>query len=294
MTHERWGVFPQHGLRSEGQNLPHLLAFKSCTVRSINRWFYINFLSSPNGSGHLSALYCSRDSVTLFLVLRWLERQSHAERFLAVAHFIHQWTASGYYLSFTCFLLLLHASNSVICSPLDSSGISVDFPRAAVKVPSAMTGHRRPVDTPRHIPPGSGLKWAVTEHEAGWVCPEACPWLPAHSSSPCLPCCSRITPPVSSGPCQRVWIFWKPLSLPLYMPCPHGELWNVLSAPVRRIKGSPTELLLRRIQRDGSVRAPNLQGRGRGLGITAVHTGYVSRTETGQRLRLAYGSSVLT
>lgn len=85
---------------------------------------------------------------------------------------------------------------------------------------------------------------------------EVCPWLAAHTPSLCLPCCSSITLPVSSGPCQGVWIFWKPLwfqSLPLYTPCPCRENKNVLLSPLAtRIKGSPRQLLSGRIREIGA------------------------------------------
>ena len=54
----------------------------------IDSGFYIYFLSSPNGSKYPRALYFSRDLVTFFLVLCWLERWSHAELLLVAAHFI--------------------------------------------------------------------------------------------------------------------------------------------------------------------------------------------------------------
>lgn len=76
--------------------------------------------------------------------------------------------------------------------------------------------------------------------------------------------------------------------------CPCGEIWNVLSAPARRIKGSPRELLLRSIHRDGTVKAPDFQGRGWVLRITVVHAGYVSGKERGQWLRRTDCSGVLS
>lgn len=44
-------------------------------------------------------------------------------------------------------------------------------------------------------------------------------------------------------------------SLPLYTPCPCGGIWDIVSALARGIKGFPRELLSRRIQRDGGVKA---------------------------------------
>lgn len=55
----------------------------------------------------------------------------------------------------------------VINSLSDSLELSRDFPRVAIKVPSAMAGHSCQVDTPGQIQPDSSLKWAVTEQEAG-------------------------------------------------------------------------------------------------------------------------------
>lgn len=71
-----------------------------------------------------------------------------------------------YYLNFKILLLRLCANYSIICSLPDSLDLSIDFPGAVIKVPSAMAGRSCQVDTPRQIRPDSSLKWAVTEHEA--------------------------------------------------------------------------------------------------------------------------------
>lgn len=141
-------------------------------------------MSSPNGSRYPSALYLLLQRFGYFIFGFMLVGKESRRAAFSICTFYASVNCFGYYLSFKGFLLLLHASYSVIHSLPDSSGLSVDFARVAVKVPSATTGHSRPVDTPRHIQPGSSLKWAVTEHEAGSVCSEACPWLPAHSSAP--------------------------------------------------------------------------------------------------------------
>lgn len=105
-------------------------------------------------------------------------------------------------------------------------------------------------------------------------CPKACPWFPARPHapppSPRLPCYSSLAPPVSLGPRQRVWTFWKPplclLSLPLYTPWPCGEIWDIMSALARGIKGFPRATVRKNPERW------RCKGRGRVLRIAVVHT----------------------
>lgn len=52
-----------------------------------------------------------------------------------------------YYFSCKFFLLLLRATS--ICSPADSSELSIEFPGAVIQFPSVMAGHCYHVDTPR-------------------------------------------------------------------------------------------------------------------------------------------------
>lgn len=126
----------------------------------------------------------------------------------------------------------------------------------------------------------------MTEQESGWVGSQACPWLPAYFPSLCLPCCSSVSPPMSSGSCQGVWIFWKSplclLPLPLSTPCPCRENRNVLlSALARRIQGFQDSYCL------GEARGMAMESSGRfEIGAQDCFVGEQERRQNGDWDRL--------
>ena len=135
--------------------------------------------------------------------------------------------------SFTFLPWWLCTNYSAICSLPDSSEIFNRLSQAVVHVPSTISSPSCPVDSSRQIRQDSSLEWASDGVRGGWGPSRSCP--PAST-----PCVDSAAPSVSSGLCQRVWPFWKPLwgllSLALSTSCPYGEIWNVLFSPAWRNK----------------------------------------------------------